>query len=88
MKPHVRIYLKHFGYGEQSYIPCEICGKRSNDLHHIDARGMGATNQKNDISNLMALCREHHLELGDKKQHMEYLKSVHEKYLKNKVVKI
>lgn len=58
---------------------CEIpnCNKRASDIHHIDCKGMGGSKNKDVIENLQALCREHHHELGDKKQHIEYLKKVH-----------
>ncbi len=57
MKNHVKIYMRHFGYGEQDFIPCECCQKKAVDIHHIKykSRGGGDT-----IDNLMALCRKHH----------------------------
>lgn len=56
MKPHVRIYLRHFGYGETEFIPCEICGSKAVDVHHINGRCKGC----DTIQNLMALCRDCH----------------------------
>jgi hypothetical protein len=56
MQKHTKIYLKHFGYGMDSFIPCEICGQKAVDIHHINGRGKS----KNLIENLMALCRKHH----------------------------
>ena len=56
MQVHTRIYMKHFGYGEGDYVPCEACGSPSVDVHHIYGRGKG----KDVITNLMALCRKHH----------------------------
>jgi hypothetical protein len=58
-----------------------VCGKVGNDLHHIEARGMGGTTTKDVIENLMCLCRECHIKYGDKKQYKEWLKSVHEQRL-------
>ena len=81
MKPHTKIYMNHFGYDISSFIPCEVCGKVGNDLHHIEARGMGGTKTKDVIENLMCLCRECHIKYGDKKQHKEWLKSIHEQRL-------
>lgn len=81
MKKHTKIYFDHFGYTIADFIPCEIpnCGKRAVDIHHIDARGMGGDPQgkKDVVENLMALCRGHHVEYGDKQQHKDYLREVH-----------
>lgn len=77
MKPHVRIYMRHFGYGEQDFIACEMCGARACDIHHIEARGMGGTSKPDHIDNLQALCRPCHILYGDKKQYMETLKKKH-----------
>ena len=69
--------MKHFGYGVEDFIPCEVCGTRAVDIHHIDCRGMGGSKRKDTIDNLMALCRPCHLEYGDKKQHIDFLNEVH-----------
>jgi 5-methylcytosine-specific restriction endonuclease McrA len=76
MKKHTKIYLNYFGYDTTDWIPCEICGNQAVDIHHIEARGMGGGN-KDTIENLMGLCRNCHIEYGDKKQHKEMLKVVH-----------
>jgi predicted restriction endonuclease len=75
MKKHTKIYFEHYGYDISDFIPCEICGTKAVDIHHIDARGMGGTN-KDNINNLMALCRICHLYYGDKKEYKDYLKSI------------
>lgn len=82
MKKHTKIYLGHFGYVGEDFIPCEVCGSRAVDIHHIEARGMGGSKDSDSIGNLMGLCRECHLEYGDKKQHMGFLKRVHSDFLK------
>ena len=84
MKNHTKVYLNHFGYTGEDFIPCETCGARAVDIHHIEARGMGGTKKADTIDNLMALCREHHLEYGDKKQYMEFLKDKHKEKLDGK----
>jgi len=56
MKLYTKIYLKHFGYGEQDFIPCEACGREAVDVHHISGRGPG----KDVIENLMGVCRKCH----------------------------
>ncbi len=77
MKKHTKVYLTHFGYGDDSYIPCEVCGERAVDIHHIHRRGMGGSKDKDTIENLMGLCRSCHVEYGDKTQHMDFLISKH-----------
>lgn len=79
MKRYTKLYLEYFGYVVDDFIPCEVCGSRAVDLHHIDCRGMGGSKDKDHIDNIMALCREHHMEYGDKKQHIEFLKEIHER---------
>ena len=81
MKNHTKVYLNHFGYTGEDFIPCETCGARTVDIHHIEARGMGGTKKVDLIDNLMALCREHHLQYGDKKQYIEFLKDIHKQKL-------
>ena len=56
MKAHTKIYMDYFGYGEQDFICCEVCGKKSQDIHHIHGRGKG----KDVIENLIGLCRDCH----------------------------
>ena len=80
MKKHVRTYLNHFGFEE--FNPCEVCGARAVDIHHIECRGMGGSKVKDDINNLMGLCRECHIRYGDKKKWIEFLKDVHEIFIK------
>jgi len=76
LKKHTKIYLKEMNYHPTDWIPCELCSNTAVDIHHIEARGMGGGN-KDTIENLMGLCRNCHIEYGDKKQHKEMLKVVH-----------
>jgi len=75
------VYFDFFGYVMGDFVPCEICGGTAVDIHHIEADGMGGNPNKdgNTIENLMALCREHHEQYGDKKQYKDFLKIVHNK---------
>ena len=75
MQKHVKIYMDFFDYGEQDFMPCEWCGKRLNDCHHINGRGKG----KDVIENLVGLCRECHLKCHSSK---EFNKQVEQKHLK------
>ena len=79
MQKHTQIYLQGMGYKKTDFIPCEVCGSQAVDIHHINARGMGGSKTADVIENLMGLCRKCHIEYGDKKQHKEFLKDIHEK---------
>lgn len=81
MKKHIKIYLKHFGLTGHEFIPCEICGSKANDIHHIKCKGMGGSKTKDSIENLMALCRAEHEKYGDKKKYLDFLIEKHNKYL-------
>ena len=82
MKNHTKIYMKYFGYGIDDYIACEVCDNRAVDIHHIDARGMGGTKNKESIEEIMALCRQCHLDFGDKEQYMQFLKDKHNEVIR------
>jgi hypothetical protein len=49
MRKHTKIYLDHYGYDETDFIPCEICGAKAVDIHHIEAKGMGGSKTKDYI---------------------------------------
>ena len=61
MKRHTRTYMRHHGYGEQDFVPCEVCGSRCVDVHHIHGR------ISDDIDNLIGLCRACHTDAHDGK---------------------
>lgn len=82
MKPYTKKYMSFFGYTTADFIPCECCGEKSVDIHHIIARSI-ARNLINHISNLMAVCRNCHEKYGDKKQHKEFLLEKHIKFMKD-----
>lgn len=75
VKKHTKVYVDHFGWSD--FYPCEVCGARAVDIHHIHPRGMGGSKTKDKIENLMALCRSCHIEYGDKKQFIDFLKQKH-----------
>jgi len=74
---HTAIYMAAFGYGDTDFIPSEISGDRCQDVHHIEARGMGGSGKDDRIENLMGLTREEHEDYGDKTQYMAYLYEMH-----------
>jgi len=84
LKNHTKVYCSHFGYILDEFILCEVCGARAVDLHHIFRRGMGGSKSADTIENIMALCRKCHIEYGDKKQYMEFLKEKHKDKLDGK----
>ena len=71
--------MNHFGYGEQEFIPCECCGNKAVDIHHIVARGRGGdpTGKKDIIENLQAVCRACHTKYGDSPNWFEFLVKAH-----------
>ena len=73
--------MTFFDYGIEDFVPCEVCTGRAVDIHHIEARGMGSSKNKDSISNLMALCRRCHEEMGDRVQFNDYLQVVHRKFM-------
>lgn len=88
MKPYTKTYLTFFGYDESDFIKCEMpdCHRQAVDICHIDARGMGGSKLKDNIENLMAKCREHHEEYGDKKQYKEMLKAIHKAHIQTRLI--
>ena len=77
MKKHTKIYMDYFSYQIPEDVYCEVCGKRAVDIHHIEARGMGGSKEKDVIENLMALCRSCHEFYEGKKQYKVFLKITH-----------
>jgi len=81
LKKYTKLYLDFFGYTIDDVICCEVCGRKSVDIHHISARGMGGSQEADRIENLMAVDRECHIKYGDKKQYIEFLKQKHYEFM-------
>ena len=73
--------MDYFSFDRCDFIPCEVCGNPATDIHHIDARGMGGSKEKDYIENLQALCRGCHIEYGDITDLKDILKKIHLKYM-------
>lgn len=83
MKNHTKVYMDHFGYTIADFIPCEVCGTKAVDVHHLEPRGMGGSKKKDYIENLQALCRKchHEADFGTKLP-KEKLKEIHQERLR------
>ena len=73
--------MNHFNYVLDDFIPCEICGARAVDIHHIENRGSGGSTNKDVIENLMAVCREDHIKYGDVPEKVQWLKDIHNRLI-------
>jgi len=78
MQKHTKIYFAYFDYTESDFIPCEICGHKAVDIHHVNGRGK----DKDVISNLMALCRPCHIK-AHTSVNKEVMQAAHEIFLEN-----
>ena len=82
MKKHTKVYLQGMGYDVTDFVPCEVCGAKAVDIHHIEPRGMGGSKEKDTIENLMALCRNcHHAADFGTNLPKEYLREIHQNKL-------
>lgn len=83
MQNHTKIYATFFGHQVPEDFSCEVCGNPAVDINHIDARGMGGnpSGDKDQIENLMAMCRKDHIEYGDVPQYKPLLRLIHLKYM-------
>lgn len=69
------------GYDVTDFMPCECCGVKAVDTHHIKARGVGSSKKRDVIENLMGLCRECHENLGDRTYLRKELYDTHRAFL-------
>lgn len=74
--------MQYFNYVLDDFIPCEICGARAVDIHHIENRGSGGSKTKDHIENLMAVCRKCHIEYGDVPEAKELLFKIHKRRMR------
>ena len=78
MQKYVKVYINHFDYGVQDFIPCEACGNPSADIHHIHGR---IGDESDTIKNLMALCRKHHTMAHESKVSKDEMQLIHNYFL-------
>lgn len=60
MTKYLKIYIQAMGYDYGDFIPCEVCQKEANSVHHVIFRSQGG---KDTIDNLIALCGNCHHEV-------------------------
>ena len=82
MQRHVKNYMRAGSYGDQDVILCEICKAVAVDIHHIDYRSQGGSDE---IENLVALCRYCHGKAHAGQLAREYLFELVDE--KNKITK-
>tara|TARA_R100000655_G_scaffold80440_1_gene119855 strand:- start:487 stop:789 length:303 start_codon:yes stop_codon:yes gene_type:complete len=72
MIKYKKVYCTFFGYDVGDTIECEVCREYFNtdltglirdavDIHHLTPRAHSKCCNLNEIPNLIALCREHHI---------------------------
>jgi hypothetical protein len=60
MKAYKKIYIEFFGYFVGEWIPSEMSGSESVDIHHLTSKKMGGSKLLDYPENLVALTREEH----------------------------
>lgn len=83
MQNHTKVYLEHFGYSGYEFIPCEVCGNKAVDIHHIMPRSKFGSKTKHiqdAIENLIGLCRECHDKAHNETFSKDYLKEIHQAF--------
>ena len=81
MKKYIKDYFEFFGYCEDQYVPCEVCRNPAQDIHHIIYKSQGG---KDEVGNLIGLCRDCHDKAHFKKEPYLYsqeLQDIHNRFL-------
>lgn len=76
MSNYKKKYIKHKGYAYDDYIGCENCGNRAVDVHHIIFKSHCFGEDRDDVKNLIALCRECHDLAHSSKKFNDKLKTI------------
>jgi 5-methylcytosine-specific restriction endonuclease McrA len=82
VQKHTRKYLSYCGY-TSDFIPCEVCGSKAVDIHHIEPKGMGGSKLKDYYANLIGLCRSCHIKAHANEITKDQLKLIHRNNLKS-----
>ena len=73
MVKYKKNYLDHFKLTTADFIACEFCNAPAVDIHHATFKSQGG---KDDITNLIALCRNCHNKAHNSRQFNENLKLI------------
>jgi hypothetical protein len=73
MSPHKQTYFRFYNLEEGDHIACGVCRQPAVDIHAIHREGMGGDDKMARPENLVALCRQHHNQLGERKQYKSML---------------
>ena len=76
MKSYTKVYYTFFDLDLCDFVACELCGSEAVDISHIEAKGR-RPDLKDDIRNIMAMCRFCHESTGDKKDYKEVIQKIH-----------
>lgn len=87
MSIHGNVYDRFFQIDAHFPRRCELTGRVGlTELHHIDARGMGGRGDSMDfIENIMCLVKPAHVFFGDIVMYKQWLKEVHERFMKDAI---
>ena len=81
MKPYTRNYFDFFGIeydiptGYHDYIDCEVCKSQAVEIHHIIKKSQGG---KDNVENLIAVCRSCHNKAHDETLKQKDLQRIHD----------
>ena len=67
MQKHTKVVMEFYGYDISDFIPCFICGKQATEIHHIIPRSRVFGEKRDDIYNLIPICRLDHDKYSAKK---------------------
>ena len=80
MKAYTKTYFRYFGFDESDFVPCEICGSKATEIHHLEPKSI-AKAKVNLIDNLIAVCRTCHDLCGGLRSFNDQAKLIHRKKL-------
>lgn len=81
MQNYQKIYLDYFGLTKEDFMFCEVCMGEAQEIHHLNGR----LGDKNNIKNLVAICRSCHTtqHKHNSRENREKLKELHQKFMQN-----